>query len=107
MFYDKLNALCQARGTSPSAVLLSLGMSKSNITRWKAGQTPKIETVRLLAEQLRVGFWELLDRTPQGAEASPEEDESTKQLLRLLPQLSEYQKKIVVAQVEGLLRIKE
>lgn len=105
MFYDKLNAICREQGTSPSSVALALGMSKSNITRWKAGQTPKIATVRALADYLKVDFWELLDSESKDTEA--EASELDRRFMRLLGKLSDYQKKMVLAQVEGLLRMKE
>lgn len=37
MFYDNYLRLCNSIGKTPSAVALELGLSKSLVTRWKAG----------------------------------------------------------------------
>lgn len=54
MFYDQLVKVCKASGTSPSATALSVGMSKSNVTQWKRGQSPTLSTVSKLAQKLGV-----------------------------------------------------
>lgn len=41
LFYELLKEVCKKKRTSPSAVCLALGMSKSNVTKWKAGRSPK------------------------------------------------------------------
>ena len=111
MFYDKLSAICKQQNTSPSAVALALGMSKSNVTRWKSGQTPKIETVTALADYLHVDFWELLDKAPQNEKPATSDSDGLsdidRQFIEILPKLSDQQKKMVLAQIDGLLRMKE
>lgn len=54
MFYERLNKLCKEAGTTPSAIALAAGMSKSNVTLWKRGQSPKLDSLIKLAEQLGV-----------------------------------------------------
>lgn len=54
MFYDTLKEICDKKNTSPSAVCLALGMSKSNVTDWKAGRSPKLDTVVEIANYLGV-----------------------------------------------------
>lgn len=54
MFYDTLKEICDKKNTSPSAVCLALGMSKSNVTEWKAGRSPKLDTVVEIANYLGV-----------------------------------------------------
>jgi len=54
LFYDHLKRLCTSLGTSPSAVALASGMSKSNVTGWQNGQSPSLETIIKLAAQLGV-----------------------------------------------------
>ena len=53
-FYETLKAICEKKKTSPSAVCVALGMSKSNVTEWKAGRSPKLETVIDVANYLNV-----------------------------------------------------
>lgn len=62
MFYDVLKAVCEKKNTSPSAVCLALGMSKSNVTEWKNGRSPKVNTVVLIAEHLGVSPMELIEK---------------------------------------------
>lgn len=54
MFYDNLKAACKAKGISPSALALSLGMSKDNVTKWKQGQLPSTGTLQKISESLGV-----------------------------------------------------
>lgn len=54
MFYETLKEICAKKKTSPSAVCIALGMSKSNVTEWKAGRSPKLDTVVAIANHLGV-----------------------------------------------------
>ena len=54
MFYETLKEICTRKGTSPSAVCLALGISKSNVTEWKHGRSPKLDTVVKIAEYLSI-----------------------------------------------------
>ena len=54
MFYETLKEVCVKKKTSPSAVCDALGMSRSNITEWKKGRSPKLGTVIMIAEHLGV-----------------------------------------------------
>jgi len=77
-FYDNLNKACKDKGTSVSAVLIELGLGKSNGTYWKNGSFPSSDIVIQLAERLGVSSDYLLDikksPAPEGAgeEWSPE-----------------------------------
>lgn len=51
-------------GTSPSAVAIQIGRSKSNVTGWKKGQIPSSDTVTAIADALRVPTDFLLERPP-------------------------------------------
>lgn len=61
MFYDRFMRVCEKNGRAPSAVALASGMSKANVTNWKSGASPKLETVTRLAKELGVPVIELLD----------------------------------------------
>lgn len=54
MFFDQLKQVCHAKGVSLCAVALAAGMSKSNVTNWKSGQTPTLDTINKLAAVLGV-----------------------------------------------------
>lgn len=62
MFYETLKELCDKKNTSPSAVCVALGMSKSNVTEWKNGRSPKLDTVMLIAEHLGVSPAKLIPK---------------------------------------------
>ena len=53
-FYEVLRVTCAKKHTSPSAVVTALGMSKSNVTKWKAGKSPRLSAVIKIADHLGV-----------------------------------------------------
>ena len=54
MFYELLKEVCKKKHTTPSAVCVALGMSKSNVTAWKEGRIPSLYTVMRIAKHLNV-----------------------------------------------------
>lgn len=54
MFYEVLKEVCEKKKTSPSAVCLAIGISKSNITEWKRGQMPRLDVVLKIANHLSI-----------------------------------------------------
>lgn len=52
-FYDVLKEECAKKRTSPSALVEKLGMSKSNVYRWKRGKSsPRFEVIAEIAKEL-------------------------------------------------------
>jgi len=80
MFYDNLKAICKEKKTSPSAVALAIGINKSNATKWKAGQMPKMDNVIAMAEHLQVSIWDLIDKEKPATKS----DEPNLELMKLL-----------------------
>lgn len=64
MFYEMLKAVCERKNTSPSAVCDALGMSRSNVTEWKNGRSPKVDTVVKISEHLGVSPMKLIPKEP-------------------------------------------
>lgn len=62
MFYETLKEVCERQNTTPSAVCVALGISKSNATAWKKGRSPKLDTVMQIAEYLAVSPLRLMSR---------------------------------------------
>lgn len=60
MFYDQLQPICKQKGTSVSAVLDGIGMSRANVTRWKEGVNPRFEVKLKIANYLGINVNELL-----------------------------------------------
>lgn len=63
VFYDRFIELCKERGVSPSAVMVAIGLNKSNATFWKKGSIPKGDTLRKLADYFGVSIDYLLNLT--------------------------------------------
>lgn len=62
MFYEALKEVCDKKKTSPSAVCDALNMSRSNVTAWKEGRSPKLDTVIAIANHLGVSPARLLPK---------------------------------------------
>ena len=60
MFYDQFKRVCEEKKKSPSTVALAVGMSKANVTNWKNGASPKLNTLQRLADELEVPVSALL-----------------------------------------------
>ena len=53
-FYDILREVSREKKTSPCAVAEAIGMSKSNVSRWKKGYSPRLDVVIKIAKYLEV-----------------------------------------------------
>ncbi len=62
MFFDLLNAICKENGTSVTAVLLAVGLSKGCIRNWKNGIIPKYETRLKIANHLGIPVEKLMTK---------------------------------------------
>lgn len=60
MSYNQFKKVCKEKNTSPCAVALAAGMSKANVTNWRNGQVPKLDTIMKLAMRLDVDPKELI-----------------------------------------------
>lgn len=54
IFYDQLVKICNLRGTTPTNVMRKIGLSKSNLQRWKHGASIRNETLKTIAEYFGV-----------------------------------------------------
>lgn len=61
MFYDRFSKACKEKGTTPTSVVKAVGLSTGGMAHWKKGATPKIDTLRKLADYLKVDVNDLLD----------------------------------------------
>ena len=65
-FFDRYNALCEARGIKPAAdsTTKPLGISRAHVTQWKQhGYVPNAKTLILIADVFNVSIDYLLGRT--------------------------------------------
>lgn len=85
MFYDKLQAVCKQRGTTVTAVVVALGMSRGTMGGWKKGQTPRYSTLKKLADYLGVSINDLLDdeqKEKPADDGGPETLDELREVLR-------------------------
>jgi Predicted transcriptional regulators len=75
VFYDRFIELCNKKGVSPSKAGLSIGISKTSVTRWKtSGIVPKLDTLNKLAEYFGVTTDYLLTGTDNKKSPADAED---------------------------------
>lgn len=60
MFYNKLKELCEKEGISVTNLVVSLGISKSNVTNWKNGVSPNLNILKEISERFSVSIDYLL-----------------------------------------------
>ena len=61
-FYKTLKEVCEKKKTSPSAVCKQLHMSKSNVTNWKNGKYPRLDTMIDIANHLSINPAKLIPK---------------------------------------------
>lgn len=62
-FYGNYVRLCSARGTSPSAAAIAIGVDKSAASRWARGSVPRYQTLIRIADYFGVTIAELVGAT--------------------------------------------
>lgn len=62
MFYDILKEECKKKKTSPSAVCMAIGMSRSSASNWKRGVSPTLDTVFKISDELKVNPKRFVER---------------------------------------------
>lgn len=67
-FYRNYIRLCSRKGKSPSAVALEIGLTKSSVTRWKAGGIPSDVTLTKIADYFGISVSELVADAGDGEE---------------------------------------
>lgn len=104
MFWKNFVQLCNKNNTTPTAVVLEMGISRGSVTGWKKGSVPNDGTLLRLAEYFNVTVEELIS---EQKETPPEEipaglDEQDIEILNLYSRLSDEQKAQVLTYVEFL-----
>lgn len=95
-FADNLKRICTERGTSPTALLKSMGVATSKVAMWNSGSLPKQEMLIRLAKELNCSVMDFFaddadlaaqNSSKTNADAEPKnEDESD--ILRIFRSLS-------------------
>lgn len=104
MFWKNFVQLCNKNNTTPTAVVLEMGISRGSVTGWKKGSVPNDGTLLRLSEYFNVTVEELIS---EQKETPPEEipaglDEQDFEILNLYSRLSDEQKAQALTYLEFL-----
>ena len=92
-FATNFRRICKERGTSPTRVVLELGLSSNRVNRWNNGGLPKADVMVKLAQKLECSVMDFFadeeDLIPK-VEFALDEDE--KDIIRLFRMLDRKQK---------------
>lgn len=92
-FATNFKRICQERGTSPTAVCLSIGLSSSKVNLWNKGGIPKGDVMVKLAEKLECSVMDFFaDEEDLIAKTEFALDEDEKDIIRLFRMLDRKQK---------------
>lgn len=101
-FATNLKRICTERGTSPTALLKSMGVATSKVAMWNSGSLPKQEMLVRLAKELNCTVMDFFAdddtiHTPSTIEEPMDEDEGD--VLRVYRSLSRRMKHEFMAMV--------
>ena len=71
MFWERFYSRCKEKGTSPTKLVLELGIAKGSVTTWKAGAYPNAEALIKIAEKLDTTIDYLLGLSDQKEKTAP------------------------------------
>lgn len=80
MFWEIFLELCNQHNTSPTAVVLSLGLSRGSVTSWKEGKTPYQRTLVKISDYFNVSVDYLVGKTDK-KEKPVTEDELSEEVV--------------------------
>lgn len=103
MFWENFFKLCEEKNTKPLRVVKEIGISAGSITKWKNGTMPGGQSLNKIAEYFGVSVDYLLGKE----KSSTEEGEQMSEFAKLFPQLSEDEQRLVIAQMKGIIDMKE
>ena len=99
-FKENINRICKEQGTTLTALVKSMGLSTSKVSRWNEGALPKEELMVMLANKLNCSVMDFfadeedLDPAPPNPRDEDEED-----ILRVYRALSRRNKHEIMSMV--------
>ena len=99
-FAANFRRICKEKGTSPTRVVLELGLSSNKVNRWNNGSLPKADIIMKLAQKLDCSVMDFFadeeDLIPK-TEFALDEDE--KDIIKLYRKLSRKEKHEFMAKI--------
>lgn len=104
MFIDSYLKICELKGVSPTRVLNDLKISRGVIGNWKIGGAPTNPTKQKLADYFEISVDELMNGKIEKPITTMSNELSALdiQLIQMLPKMSEQEKRIFLAQLQGI-----
>ena len=103
MFYDNFMLLCEKSNIKPYTALKDIGIeSKSILSRWRSGSTPRPATVELVAKYFGVTSEQMLFGIKKPPTGTDERSDAIAELNALYASLSDENKQIVLALAKSL-----
>ncbi len=110
MFYDNFMLLCEKNQIRPYTALKNIGIeSKSILSRWRAGATPRSTTVKMIADYFGATPEELLFGIKKEPSIPTDEEldkndamwEKREEISRMLPDLTSQQLSDIINYIEN------
>lgn len=108
MFYDVYERLCMEHNELPFVLPQKLGIAKSNsiVAQWQKGSTPRLQTLRVLADYFNVPVSYLMD-LEQEKSPHPKAEETDPEMQELLNLVKDMTPKEIALLTDRAKKIKE
>jgi transcriptional regulator with XRE-family HTH domain len=98
MDFNRFKTRCKEKGYSPTSLAEKMGISRSNVTNWKSGGNPSIETLIQISELLEcIDYLLGLDPIP----VKDKEDEIKKTVIKALDMYFFFERQDVKTKLYG------
>ena len=91
-FATNFRRICNEKGTSPTRVVLEMGLSSNKVNRWNNGSLPKADVLVMLAEKLECSVMDFFADENDIAKAEFALDEDEKEIIALYRKLNRKEK---------------
>ena len=104
-FATNFKRICEERGTSPTRVVLEIGLSSSKVNLWNKGAMPKADVLIKLAQKLDCDIFDFFEGEegivppPKPATVEFSLDDDEKDIIKLYRKLSRKEKHEFMAKI--------
>lgn len=93
LFKENFNRICREKGTSPTRLVMGLGLSNSKVAAWNKGHLPKEELMIRMARELGVpvsDFFAVPSSDAPDARTLTEDEQDILRVYRSLPRKEQH-----------------